>query len=95
MNRANIVYTIAKKTGMSQKEVSTVFERTLLMITDALSNGESVEIRGFGTFKCVHRSARIAMNPRTGEPINVDKKVVPTFKPSPKLKEAVKGVKKK
>ena len=93
MNRAKIVLVAARKTGMTQKEVSLVFERILKTITKALSEGEPVELRGFGTFKCVRRSARNAVNPRTGEPIKVEAKIIPAFKPSPKLREAVIGVK--
>jgi nucleoid DNA-binding protein len=92
MNKAQIVYTVAKKTGLSQVDVAHVFKGILFEITKSLSKGGSVELRGFGTFKCVKRSARNAMNPRTREPISVEAKIKPSFKPSPNLKDAVMGV---
>jgi nucleoid DNA-binding protein len=52
-----------------------------------------VELRRFGTFRCVKRAARRAVNPRTGQPVQVKARTVPTFKPSPKLREAVRKVK--
>jgi nucleoid DNA-binding protein len=95
MNKAQIVYKVAKQTGLSQVDVAHVFKRILFEISETLSEGGSVELRGFGTFKCVKRSARNAMNPRTREPISVKAKIIPSFKPSPNLKDAVMGVKKK
>jgi integration host factor subunit beta len=56
--------------------VATVFDQ----ITDALSRGERVELRGFGAFTVKQRNARIGRNPRTGEEVPVDEKAVPFFK---------------
>ena len=61
--------------------VTTIFEE----ITYALSNGDRVELRGFGTFSVKHRKARIGRNPRTGEQVKVDEKFVPFFKLGKKL----------
>ena len=93
MNRADIVESISDATGLTRAEVSTVFEGVLKMIEGELARGGTVELRRFGTFKCVRRAARKAVNPRTGQPVNVAARTVPTFKPSPKLREAVKNVK--
>lgn len=92
MNRAEIIENVSDATGLTRGEVSTVFEGILQMITGELAKGGNVELRRFGTFKCVKRAARRAVNPRTGEPVDVDERVVPAFKPSPKLREAVKKV---
>jgi DNA-binding protein HU-beta len=46
-----------------------------------------VTLVGFGTFKVVHRAARKARNPQTGEAIDVPAKTVPKFKPSKAMKE--------
>lgn len=92
MNRAEIVEQISNAIGMTRKEVSEVFERVLKLIEDELANGGVVELRRFGTFRCVKRAARRAVNPRTGQPVSVKERVVPVFKPSPMLKNAVKNV---
>ena len=93
MNRAEIVENVSDATGLTRAEVSAVFEGILKTIENSLSDGDTVELRRFGTFKCVKRAARRAVNPRTGQPVDVKERVVPTFKPSPKLREAVRNVK--
>ena len=93
MNRVDIIEGVSDKTGLTRAEVSAVFEGVLKMIQVELSKGGNIELRRFGTFKCVKRAARKAVNPRTGQPVSVPARTVPTFKPSPKLREAVKKVK--
>ncbi len=93
MNRAKIVKEISEATGLTRNEVTAVFEGILDAISGELANGGTVELRRFGTFKCVRRAARKAVNPKTGQPIDVEAKTVPVFKPSPLLREAVKNVK--
>jgi len=66
-----------------ERIVATVFDE----ITDALSNGDRVELRGFGAFSVRHRPARSGRNPRTGEAVEVDEKVVPYFKTGKDLRE--------
>ena len=92
MSRAEIIETISEKTGLTRTEVAAVFEGVLKMIESELARGGTVELRRFGTFRCVKRAARKAVNPRTGKPINVPERIIPTFKPSPKLREAVSKV---
>ena len=67
--------------------VSTIFNE----ITAALSRGERVELRGFGAFTIKKRDARTGRNPRTGEAVPVDEKVVPFFKAGKELRERVNG----
>lgn len=92
MNRAEIVEKVSEATGLTRAEVSAVFEGILKSIEYELAEGGTVELRRFGTFKCVSRAARKAVNPRTGQPVDVQARTVPVFKPSPKLREAVKEV---
>lgn len=65
--------------------VSTIFEE----ITEALSNGQRVELRGFGAFSVKERNARTGRNPRTGEAVEVGAKNAPTFKAGKKLREMI------
>ncbi len=89
MTKADIVEQIAAKTGLTKTDTGLVVEGVLEALKDALITGETVEIRGFGTFKIKQRAARRARNPRTGEPVDIPEKFVPTFKPSRELKDAV------
>lgn len=59
-----------------ERIVATIFEE----IAEALSRGDRIELRGFGTFSVKGRRARLGRNPRTGDPVPVDEKVVPFFK---------------
>ncbi|MEZ5935033.1 MAG: integration host factor subunit beta [Alphaproteobacteria bacterium] len=66
-----------------EKIVSTVFDE----VTDALSRGDRVELRGFGAFSVREREARVGRNPRTGAEVSVPDKVVPYFKTGKELRE--------
>lgn len=70
-----------------EKIVNTIFEE----ITDALANGDRVELRGFGAFSVKTRDARVGRNPRTGEAVSVDKKKVPFFKTGKLLRDRLNG----
>jgi integration host factor subunit beta len=66
-----------------ERIVTTVFEE----ITAALVNGDRVELRGFGAFSIKERAARMGRNPRTGEAVRVDSKLIPYFKTGKQLRE--------
>jgi integration host factor subunit beta len=66
-----------------ERIVNTIFDE----ITDALSQGNRVELRGFGAFSVKHRPARVGRNPRTGDAVNVPEKHVPYFKTGKDLRE--------
>jgi len=89
MTKADIVEHIAGLTGLTKTDTSLVVEGVIETLKEALITGDTVEIRGFGTFKVKKRAARRARNPRTGDPVDIPEKYVPTFKPSRDLKNAV------
>jgi len=66
-----------------ERIVNTVFDE----ITAALAREKRVELRGFGAFSVKHRPARVGRNPRTGEAVQVEAKVVPFFKTGKELRE--------
>jgi integration host factor subunit beta len=70
-----------------ERIVSTIFDE----ITAALARGDRVELRGFGAFSVKQRDARIGRNPRTGESVEVDRKVIPFFKTGKQLRERLNG----
>lgn len=59
-----------------ERIVNTVFDE----ITNAMANGDRVELRGFGAFSVKRRDARLGRNPRTGASVDVEEKHVPFFK---------------
>ncbi|VAW06678.1 Integration host factor beta subunit [hydrothermal vent metagenome] len=66
-----------------ERIVNTIFEE----ITNALAEGNRVELRGFGAFSVKHRPSRTGRNPRTGDTVNVPEKYVPYFKTGKDLRE--------
>lgn len=66
-----------------ERIVNTVFDE----ITEALSRGDRVELRGFGAFSVKHRDARVGRNPRTGDMVQVREKQIPFFKTGKELRE--------
>lgn len=89
MTKADLVDEIASRTGFSKKEVAITVDEFLAAVSRALASGSHIEIRGFGTFKLKERKPRMARNPRTGESVPVDSRMVPVFKVSRELKAAV------
>ncbi|MFQ6103683.1 MAG: HU family DNA-binding protein [Candidatus Glassbacteria bacterium] len=89
MTKADIVERISATTGLTKKDTAMVINRFFEVVTEALSQGNNIEIRGFGSFKVKTRRARKARNPRTGETVDVPRRLVPTFKPSKELKDII------
>jgi DNA-binding protein HU-beta len=71
----------------AQDTVNSLFD----VITQTLSRGEDVVITGFGTFRVSKRAARMGVNPKTGEKIQISATTVAKFKAGKQLKDAVKG----
>ncbi len=69
----------------AQESVEAVFDA----ITKTLSRGEEVGITGFGTFRVAKRAARMGVNPKTGEKIQIKAAIRPKFKAGKLLKDAV------
>ena len=90
MNKTELIAAVADKAGLSKKDAEKAVKAFTDTVTEALANGDKVQLVGFGTFETVERSAREARNPRTGEPMKVAANKAPKFKVGNALKEAVK-----
>ncbi|HPF33906.1 MAG TPA: HU family DNA-binding protein [Candidatus Krumholzibacteria bacterium] len=86
MTKAELVERIADRTGVSKKDTGIIVNMILENISVALTDGDKVELRGFGSFKVKSRRSRTARNPRTGDSVAVPAKQVPYFKASNELK---------
>ncbi len=88
MIKSELVQKIADNNPhLFQRDVENIVNAILDEITQALANGNRVELRGFGAFSVKNRPARIGRNPRTGEKVNVEEKWVPFFKTGKELRE--------
>jgi integration host factor subunit beta len=70
-----------------QRDVEKVVDAILDQITDALSHGDRVELRGFGAFSTKLREARTGRNPRTGVAVSVAPKAMPFFKAAKEMRK--------
>ncbi len=90
VKREHLAQKMVEKFNMTKKEAVDVLNFLVEEITHNLKNGVQVKIAGLGTFKVRERKARMAINPKTGEKVQVPATRVPRFTPSKDLKEAVK-----
>lgn len=89
MNKADLVHSIAKETGTTQKLAETVINCVMETIIKEVSSGEKVTLVGFGTFERRKRQARTGRNPKTNEPLNIPAKTVASFKVGKEFADAV------
>lgn len=86
MVKSELIQKIAEDNPhLRKEEVVVIVETVFDAITGKLASGGRVEIRGFGAFSLKERGARAGRNPRTGEGVEVEGKVVPFFRPSKQL----------
>ncbi len=92
MIKSELVQIIAEQNPhLYQRDVENIVNAILDEISDALCEGDRVELRGFGAFSVKHRKPRIGRNPRTGERVDVDEKWVPFFKTGKDLRDRLNG----
>ena len=90
MIKSELIKLIARKQPQfSYKDIELVVKASLEHMVSALSTGERIEIRGFGSFSLHYRPSRIGRNPKSGEPVSLSAKYVPHFKPGKDLRERV------
>ena len=91
MTKEGLVEAVMKEAGLEVKSharqiVDAVFDS----IVKTMGRGEDVAITGFGTFRIAKRAARMGVNPKTGEKIQIKASTKPKFRAGKVLKEAVK-----
>lgn len=89
MNKSELIAAVAEQAAISKKDAEKAINAFVDTISDALAEGEKIQLVGFGTFEVRAREARTGKNPRTGEKINIAASKVPAFKAGKALKDAV------
>ena len=89
MNKAELTAAIVKKTGFTKKDAEKAIAAVTDVITEALADGEKVQIVGFGVFEAKTRPARKGHNPMTGKEIDIPASKAPTFKAGKAFKDAL------
>ena len=94
MNKTELIAAVAAKSEMTKKDTERFLSAFEGAVTDALVNGEKVQLVGFFTIDVVKRAAREGRNPQTGKPMKIPASKAPRFKVGKKLKDAVNNKKK-
>ena len=79
MTKTELVNHVAETVQLPTQQTEAVITQCLQAIMEAVQAGEAVDVRGFGRFHLRHRPPRTGRNPRTGEPVQIPAKAVPTF----------------
>lgn len=89
MNKLKLIQAVKERTGLSKQEASDVLKLFFDSLTEAMVNGERIEIRGLWSFFIKEYAAYTGRNPKTGEKVQIPAKRLPFFKPGKELKERV------
>jgi len=90
MTKSELMELLAQKqTQLAYKDIELAVKTMIEQMTQSLSTGNRIEIRGFGSFSLHFRPPRMGRNPKTGDPVPLSGKHVPHFKPGKELRERV------
>ncbi|TVR15003.1 MAG: HU family DNA-binding protein [Planctomycetota bacterium] len=89
VSKRQLAETIAQRSGLPHAQILNILQHVLDGISDELAKGNRLEFRDFGVFELAQRKSRKAMNPRTLEPVTIEKRTVVKFKPGRVMKERV------
>ena len=90
MTKSELIEKLSRKLNhLPHHDIALSVKNVLEQMSHSLSNGDRIEIRGFGSFLLHHRPERIGRNPKTGASVALPAKFVPHFKPGKELRERV------
>ncbi|KAA0895008.1 integration host factor subunit beta [Oryzomonas japonica] len=91
MNKSELIEQLAVRKDISNKRAEEIVNLIFNSMTEAMVEGERIEIRGLGSFVIKSYDTYTGRNPKTGEQITVSPKKLPFFKVGKELKERVLG----
>ena len=80
MRKADLAADVAGRASLTKAQAKSAVDAVFEVIRDALANGDTVSVTGFGRFSTKSRSARTGRNPRTGESVAIAASKAPSFK---------------
>ena len=89
MNKGELIKAVATKAGFTSKDAQIAYDALIDTITEALKNGEKVQLVGFGTFEVRDRKEKQVLNPQTHQMMTAPASKAPAFKAGQALKNAV------
>jgi len=90
VTKADVITEIAEKTGIDKADVTTTVEAFFNVVKSAMSDGNNIYVRGFGSFINKRRAKKIARNISKNTAIVIDEHYIPSFKPSKVFVEKIK-----
>jgi DNA-binding protein HU-beta len=93
MRKADIVTSIAEKTGIPKVDILVALETFFKEVKTSLIEGEPVYVRGFGSFILKKRAAKIGRNIKKNVAVEIPEHFIPAFKPAKEFVHAVKDSK--
>lgn len=91
LTKAELADLLFERLGLNKRESKDMVDAFFDILVETLVDGRDIKLSGFGNFNLRHKAARPGRNPRTGELIPIDERVVVTFHASHKLKAVVQG----
>ncbi len=92
MTKSELIARLAERNPrLVARDADEAVNTMLDAMTEALSTGQRIEIRGFGSFALNYRPPRVGRNPKSGDRVQVPAKHVPHFKAGKELRERVDG----
>jgi len=90
MTKSELISSLAARYPQLVAKDAELSVKTILdAMVESLSEGQRIEIRGFGSFDLNYRPPRIGRNPKSGERVNIAEKYVPHFKAGKEMRERV------
>jgi integration host factor subunit beta len=90
VTKSELIDILARKNlQLPPADVEAAVKTMIEQMSNALSSGERIEIRGFGSFSLHYRPPRVGRNPKTGDSVPLTSKYVPHFKPGKELRDRV------
>ncbi|WP_286820743.1 HU family DNA-binding protein [Desulfobacter sp. UBA2225] len=89
MNKLELIHVVKDRTGLSKQGAIDLVKLFFDSFTEAMVNGERIEIRGFCSFFVKEYAGYTGRNPKTGKQVQVPAKRLPFFKPGKELKDRV------
>jgi DNA-binding protein HU-beta len=91
MNKPELIDAVAGSTGESKAATGETIDAILDAVTRAVTDGDAVQLIGFGSFSMGARSARVGRNPATGAEIQIPAAKTVKFTAGKAFKDAVNG----
>ncbi|GAB2191895.1 integration host factor subunit beta [Sessilibacter sp. MAH2] len=90
MTKSELIERISERQDqLSSKDVELAVKLILEYMSKMLASGDRIEVRGFGSFSLHYREPRVGRNPKTGDPVELEGKYVPHFKPGKEMRDRV------